>query len=429
MHSAFGAELKRLGLLGLAGLGAGALAGHPLVGLLLAVAGYSLWQLRQLYLLEEWLNGVKGNRQRLRGPWQEVVFRIERIRQRAKRRKKRLGKLLERFHATLDALPDAVFILDDQLRITWFNSAARRLFDPTKGEPVRRALPGAGVSAWLWQSPPHSPLGITLPGPQRRELELRLAPFGQGRWLLTGHDITEHKRVQAMRRDFIANVSHELRTPLTVVLGHLEMLADDPDAPPATHEALTAALRQAQRMERLVADLLLLSRLETEEQPLAEEPVAVPGLLRQLAEDARRLDPDRPPIDCRLDDTLGLRGSESELTSAFGNLIFNAVIHTPPGTPVTVRWHADQGAAVFEVIDAGPGIAEEHLERLTERFYRVDKGRSRAQGGTGLGLAIVRHVLRRHQARLEIDSRPGEGSRFGCRFPAARTLRLPTTSK
>ncbi len=424
MHSAFRAELKRLGLLGLAGLGAGALIGHPLVGLLLAVAGYSLWQLRQLYLLEEWLNGVKANRQRLRGPWQEVVFRIERIRQRAKRRKKRLGKLLKRFHATLDALPDAVFILDDELRITWFNTAARRLFDPCKAQPVRRFLPGARVSAWLWQSPPHAPLEITLPGPPRREIELNLAPFGNGRFLLTGHDITEHKRVQAMRRDFIANVSHELRTPLTVVLGHLEMLAEDPEVPPDSRAALGASLRQARRMERLVADLLLLSRLESEEQPLAEEPVAVPALLRQLVEDARRLDPDRRPFDCRIDETLGVRGSESELTSAFGNLIFNAVIHTPPGTPVTIRWQAERGQPVFEVIDAGPGIAAEHLERLTERFYRVDKGRSRARGGTGLGLAIVRHVLRRHQARLEIDSQPGRGSRFGCRFPAARALRL-----
>ncbi len=429
MHKHFRQELIRVALVAAGVVLLGWISGAWVLALLVGLGGYLLWQLRQLWLFEEWLLGVKRNRQRLRGVWREAADRIDRIRQRARQRKKRLGRLLHRFHDTLETLPDAAVILDGEYQILWFNSAARRLLGLTPGHRghnprLTRLLAGKGLRRWLADGIPDVPLQVTMEGPPRQELELRLLPFGDGQFLLTAHDITELQRVQAMRRDFIANVSHELRTPLTVVLGHLEMLAEDPEVPPDSRAALGASLRQARRMERLVADLLLLSRLESEEQPLAEEPVAVPALLRQLVEDARRLDPDRRPFDCRIDETLGVRGSESELTSAFGNLIFNAVIHTPPGTPVTIRWQAERGQPVFEVIDAGPGIAAEHLERLTERFYRVDKGRSRARGGTGLGLAIVRHVLRRHQARLEIDSQPGQGSRFGCRFPAARALRL-----
>ncbi len=431
MHEHFRQELIRLALVAAGTILLGWISGAWALALLVGLGGYLLWQLRQLWLFEEWLLGVKRNRQRLRGVWREAADRIARIRQRARQRKKRLGRLLHRFHETLETLPDAAVILDGEYQILWFNSAARRLLGLAPGQRGRnprltRLLAGKGVRRWLADGPPEAPLQVTMEGPPLRELELRLLPFGDGQFLLTAHDITELQRVQAMRRDFIANVSHELRTPLTVVKGYLEMLADD-RLPDHTAEAIRASLRQAQRMERLVEDLLLLSRLELEQSPPEQEPVTVARLLQGLAEDAEKLcETHGPhPLTLRLDPDLGLLGSESELASAFGNLLFNAIIHTPAGTPVTLAWEGlPGGGARLRVEDQGPGIAPEHLERLTERFYRVDKSRSRERGGTGLGLSIVRHVLKRHQARIEIESEPDQGSRFSCLFPAERVVKL-----
>jgi ABC-type phosphate transport system substrate-binding protein len=248
-----------------------------------------------------------------------------------------------------------------------------------------------------------------------------------GKYVEAGeNDNTELKRVEAVRRDFIADVSHELRTPLTVVAGYLEMLADEPNLPEDVHGALLASQRLAERMQSIVADLLMLSRLELEEdEPQAGEWVDVPELLQGLVQDARRLgDEAGHQIQLHADADLGLVGVESELGSAFGNLIFNGVQHTPARTPIDIYWGKNGDGARLVVADQGPGIAPEHLQRLTERFYRVDKSRSRDSGGTGLGLSIVRHVLKRHEAVIEIQSTPGEGSRFVCLFPASRVVKL-----
>jgi two-component system phosphate regulon sensor histidine kinase PhoR len=330
MHEHFRQELARIGAVAVGVALLGWISGAWALALLTGLGGYLLWQLRQLWLFEEWLLGAKRNRTRLRGIWSEAADRIRRTRRRARQRKKRLSQALPRL-----------------------------------------------------------------------------------------------EQLQVVRRDFIANVSHELRTPLTVVKGYLEMLAEDP-LPEEAREAVRASLRQAQRMERLVEDLLMLSRLELEEKPPVNEEVAVATLLRGLAADAAKLCEHHGdhPLDLHLDESLALRGSESELASAFGNLLFNAVLHTPPGTPIELRWERTAQGARLVVADRGPGIAPEHLERLTERFYRVDKSRSRERGGTGLGLSIVRHVLLRHQATLKIDSAPGEGSRFLCLFPQERVVTL-----
>ncbi len=432
MHERFRQELLRLLLVVAAVLLLGWLSGAWALALAAGLGGYILWQLRQVYLFEEWLMGVKSNRRALSGTWDLAAERIERIRQRARQRKKRMSRLLHRFHDTLETLPDAALILDRDRRILWFNSAARELLGldaASRERRLTRVLSGKGLRRWLAEGLPARPLEIERSGPPRRELQLRLLHFGEEQFLLTAHDVTELKRVQQVRRDFIANVSHELRTPLTVVKGYLEILAED-ELPPQTKEALRASLRQAQRMEQLVADLLMLSRLEMEEAPPGDEVVEVPRLLDALAQDARRLALTHGdhPLTLRIDRALGVRGSESELTSAFGNLLFNALLHTPAGTPVEVTWEKRDGGARLTVADRGPGIDPEHLERLTERFYRVDKGRSRERGGTGLGLSIVRHVLARHGGRIEIESRPGEGSRFIGLFPAERLVKLDSPS-
>jgi two-component system phosphate regulon sensor histidine kinase PhoR len=239
--------------------------------------------------------------------------------------------------------------------------------------------------------------------------------------LLVTRDVTEAARLEQMRRDFVANVSHEIRTPLTVVAGFVETLLDMEDLPAdERRRCLAMVQRQTDTMQRLVEDLLTLSTIENATQPAESVTVDVGALLHQVGADARALSAGRHRIDIRVDAPEALLGAPSELDSAVRNLLTNAVRYTPDGGQVTARWQVADGEGLLSVTDTGVGIAAEHLPRLTERFYRVDRGRSRETGGTGLGLAIVKHVAQRHQARLEIASRIGQGSTFTLRFPAAR---------
>jgi two-component system phosphate regulon sensor histidine kinase PhoR len=233
-------------------------------------------------------------------------------------------------------------------------------------------------------------------------------------------DVTQAERLDAVRRDFVANVSHELRTPLTVVNGFLETLLDSlPPLDDLRQRHLALMHEQAVRMSRLVEDLLMLSRLEAEATPLADEDIDMPALVAELAAEARALSAGRHQIAFDAG-PMDLRGSRDELRSAFGNLVSNAVRYTPSGGRISLSWRVQEEGAVFEVSDTGIGIAAEHLPRLTERFYRVDRSRSRETGGTGLGLAIVKHVLLRHHGRLQVDSALGQGSRFSAWLPAVR---------
>jgi len=256
-----------------------------------------------------------------------------------------------------------------------------------------------------------------------RVMSLQLVPFGERQKLLLGRDITRWERLETTRRDFIANVSHELRTPLTVVRGFLETLEDmeKPDAE-MTRRSIRLMAQQTNRMTRLVEDLLTLSRLESAQNPLREEDVNVPELLRSLHQDAVALSAGRHRIRLRIDASYWLKGNTEELRSAFGNLLSNAVRYTPEGGEIELSWTRTDGQVAFGVRDNGIGIEPQHIDRLTERFYRVDKSRSRETGGTGLGLAIVKHVLMRHQARLDIESSPGRGSLFSVVFPDTRLL-------
>lgn len=430
MHDNFLVELGRLLVIGLSILLFGLLSGVWSLPIFIGLGGYIVWHLRQLFIMEEWLHGVERDESHLGAIWRYIAARIKKARNRSRQRKKRLSRLLHRFYDTLEAMPDAAIILENDLRVQWFNSAAHDLLGlemsaRKKNQRIPHLIPEQGFQRWITEKDCSATLELICPANAARVLQMRMVGFGHDQYLLLAHDITELKRVESVRRDFIADVSHELRTPLTVVAGYLEMLADEQGLPEDIHQALMASRRQSARMQSIVADLLMLSRLELDEEELPSgETVAVPALLEGLVEDAHRLSEGGHLIQLHADTSLGLSGSESELGSAFGNLIFNAVQHTPEGTPVDVYWGQDGDGARLVVADRGPGIAVEHLARLTERFYRVDKSRSRERGGTGLGLSIVRHVLKRHAAVVEIHSIPGEGSRFVCLFPASRIVKL-----
>jgi two-component system phosphate regulon sensor histidine kinase PhoR len=281
--------------------------------------------------------------------------------------------------------------------------------------------------AVLGAEPDGPPLRIKVTRDGRElALALQVVPYGEEQKLLLSRDVTRFEEVETIRRDFVANVSHELRTPITVVAGFLENLADMPKPLPELLERSVHLMRdQTLRMQRLVEDLLTLSRLESEQYPLKEARVDVCDLARKLGADARGLSHGRHRLQLDVDSRSWLNGSEDELRSAFGNLVSNAVRYTPEGGRITIGWSSRGTEAVFWVQDTGIGIEPEHIPRLTERFYRVDRSRSRATGGTGLGLAIVKHVLHRHQARLEIVSEPGKGSTFSVVFPHARVLETP----
>ncbi len=254
-------------------------------------------------------------------------------------------------------------------------------------------------------------------------LSIKLISYGENQRLLISRDITQLERIETIRRDFVANVSHELRTPLTVVNGFVETLQDMPSRDnEMAQRALQLMGEQTRRMEHLVDDLLTLSRLEDDHNRLREEKVEIAPLLDEVLRDGRLLSNGRHHIDLQVTCDADISGSRDELRSAFSNLLSNAIHYTPEGGHIDVRWSLHDGHAVFAVQDSGIGIAPQHISRLTERFYRVDRSRSRETGGTGLGLAIVKHVVMRHQARLNISSEEGRGSTFAIVFPVARML-------
>jgi two-component system phosphate regulon sensor histidine kinase PhoR len=246
-----------------------------------------------------------------------------------------------------------------------------------------------------------------------------VVPYGEDQRLVLTRDVTQFKQVERMRREFVANVSHELRTPLTVISGFLETLRDEKDAA-AARRYIDLMNEQSRRMQHLVEDLLTLSSLESSPPPPLEERIEMGPLLDRLGAEARALSGGRHRIEVEAQSNVGLLGSEKEISSAFGNLVSNAIRYTPEGGTVRLKWHDTSDGAAFDVEDTGIGIAAEHIPRLTERFYRVDRGRSRESGGTGLGLAIVKHALGRHGAMLDVASKPGEGSRFTARFAGPR---------
>lgn len=358
--------------------------------------------------------------------WQEVFDQIYAEVRKQKKAKERLAGTLDRFLSAAEALPDGVVILDDNDRIEWCNPASCEHLSLNRkldmGQPITHLLRYPSLRDYLKQQDFSHPVIIRITRPVEQTLSAQVVPFDSTRKLLLSRDITQLERVQTVHRDFVANVSHELRTPLTVVGGFIETMIDMPSSDAKTREThLQLMYEQTQRMQRLVEDLLTLSKLESGAQ-VREEEVDIPQLMQLLRTEANGLSQGRHTVEIGRLDRPRLIGNHDELHSALGNLVSNAIRYTPPGGTITIGWEKREDTACFTCRDTGIGIAPEHIPRLTERFYRVDRGRSRNTGGTGLGLAIVKHILHRHQAQMLITSELGKGSEFAVKFPPARVI-------
>ena len=363
-----------------------------------------------------------------RGVWAPLfasIYRRARIRTAYERD---LRHIIERFQQASAAIPDGIVVLDASNRIDWANPRALAQLgldlNQDRGQPIVNLVRQPEFLRYMEAGDYAASIVVPSIRDAARTLLLQLVPFAADQKLLMSRDVTELEAVARMRRDFIANVSHELKTPLTVISGFVETLQDiDVDERQRTR-FLQLMHEQAKNMQRLVADLLTLSALESDQNPVHEERFDVVPLLLALSADAKALSKGEHQVALDIREAATVYGSREELASAFGNLVSNAVRYTPPKGTITLAWRVDDdGTGVFAVIDTGIGITAEYLPRLTERFYRVDRSRSRATGGTGLGLAIVKHVLLRHQAELEIASERGKGSTFAVRLPANRVQR------
>ena len=388
---------------------------------------------KQLFKLVQWLNDARIETiPEAGGVWDEAFSQLYRMVKRHNVTKQKLADELQHMEQATAALPEGVAILNEVNRIEWFNPIAQSHFDLDAEHDIMQDI------TYLVRQPEfveylHAPHhGESNPGkplmmrPARHDemvLSIRLIPYGGDKRLLISRDITQFERVEAMRRDFVANVSHELRTPLTVVNGFVENLLDMPDlGQESARRALQLMAEQTQRMENLVADLLTLSRLENDFSPLREEVVDMMGLLDEIYREGQLLSGKKHTLRLEVLSNAKLLGNREELHSAFGNLLGNAIRYTPEGGTIILSWAERDNQPVFCVQDSGIGIASEHIPRLTERFYRVDRSRSRETGGTGLGLAIVKHIAMRHQAKFEISSVEGKGSIFALVFPVKRQM-------
>ena len=358
------------------------------------------------------------------GVWGEIISQIVRLHRRKRFHKQRFVQLMRQLQRSTAALPNGVVILNPQREIVWFNRTAGRLLDLRRavdlGLRIENLLREPEFTRYLRLQDYSNPVIVRRASREDCYLSLQIVPYGDGQQLLLADDVSRQMRLEAVRRDFVANASHELRSPLTVICGYLETLSQDPALDRDLAGPVAEMRRQAERMTGIIHDLLELSRLEQPGDPVGGEPVDVAALLALLRKDvlARPVHPREVRV--RIDSDAALIGEESEIHSAFSNLVDNAAKYTPAEGSIEMRWWVDEDGGHFSVTDTGIGIPSEHIPRLTERFYRVDPGRSRATGGSGLGLAIVKHVLQRHGAELEVRSAIGKGSTFSCHFPPQR---------
>jgi len=398
--------------------------------LALGMLGVIALHLRGLSRLAQWASGdLDAPVPEASGPWGKAFSLIHR-RARARTAVQRdLAHTIARFQSAAEAIPDGMIVLDAQNRIRWANRRAQRQLAVSPqsdiGAPLANLMREPAFVRYLDGGDFDEAVVVPSPREAGVTLSMQLVPFGVAEKLLICRDITQLETVARMRRDFIANVSHELKTPLTVVSGFVETMQDLDLDDNQRKRYLALMQEQAKSMRHLVADLLALSTLESEQYGIAETTFAVAPLVGALLADAHALSGGVHDISAAQVEAAEVTGSRDEIASAFGNLVSNAIRYTPPRGRIMLGFRVDDdGSGVFSVQDSGIGIAPEHIPRLTERFYRVDRSRSRATGGTGLGLAIVKHVLLRHQATLEIDSIAGSGSTFSVRLPASRVRRV-----
>lgn len=437
MNGIWGRSLTLLALLALACSVAWPIFGATAaVGLFAAILlGSVFLHLRNISRLLQWLRDPKPDTvPQAHGIWDEVFAALYRMLRHQRQSETQLAATLNDFRLAGAAMPDGMVVLDQADRIEWCNPRAQQHFgldrERDNGQQITYLVRHPQFAEKLHSRNYGEPLTLRQSRAADLVLSVQIVPYGDRQKLVISRDITELERVETMRRDFVANVSHELRTPLTVLAGFLETISDM-KAPEGglLARALPLMMDQARRMQHLVEDLLTLSRLETSGNPLHDERVDVPGLARSLYQDALALSAGRHRVALDIESEDWLAGSEHELRSAFSNMLSNAIRYTPEGGEVAIAWKRQGDQAAFSVRDSGIGIQPQHISRLTERFYRVDRSRSRETGGTGLGLAIVKHVLNRHQGWLEIMSEPERGSTFIALFPAQRVIAADSIAK
>lgn len=366
-----------------------------------------------------------------RWSWEPLFYGLNQMQMRNRRRRRELGQLIKRFRSGAESLPDAVVLTTEEGNIFWCNGLAQELlgfrWPEDNGQHIFNLLRYPEFRVWIQARDFSRALNLQLNN--EHYVEFRVMPYSEGQLLMVARDVTQMRQLEGARRNFFANVSHELRTPLTVLQGYLEMMEDAKLEEPFRTKALDTMQDQTRRMDGLVKQLLTLSKIEASANMDLHEKVDIPVMLGMLEREVQTLSGGQHEVVYRVNDKLKVFGNEDQLRSAVSNLVYNAVNHTPPGTRIEVSWQQTPQGAQFQISDNGPGIAPQHLPRLTERFYRVDKARSRQTGGSGLGLAIVKHALSHHNARLEVMSEVGVGTRF--MFTLAPRLIVPSdnTSK
>jgi two-component system, OmpR family, phosphate regulon sensor histidine kinase PhoR len=399
--------------------------GNPWAGLSLACGAYLCWQLVTLSRVEWWVRH-RGFAEPpdIGGPWGEVITEIVRLHRRKRYHKQRFMQLFRQIQRSTAALPDGVVILNDLREIVWFNRMAGQplfLRRPTDlGLRIDNLVRQPEFLRYLNSGQFTNPVILRGGKGDHLYLSLQVVPYGEGQLLMLVRDVSRQMRLEAMRKDFVANASHELRSPLTVISGYLETLSQDPVMDMELQGPIGEMRRQAERMTTIITELLELSRLEAAQDEIDTTPVDVTALMAMLRKDVLARPEHPAEVRLRVDTDAMLTGNESEIHSAFSNLVDNAAKYTPDSGSIEIGWRVDAEGGHFSVTDTGIGIHADHIPRLTERFYRVDAGRGRDTGGSGLGLAIVKHVLQRHGATLEIASVQGRGSTFTCHFPPQR---------
>jgi len=432
MREGFKNELWRILGVTLAAALLGVIWGDVILLLLSGVLAYLGWHMFVLIRFSRGLIAGKEFRPPFPGGvWKDVFEQIRRMQSRNLKRKRKQIRFFSRFREAASAAPDAVVLMGKNGEVEWCNPAAQRMlglyWPKCMGRTLISDMQHPVLKEYLERGNFNRPIEFPSPVNKAAILSLRITSFGKKHQkLLLARDITQVYHLDQVRRDFVANVSHELRTPLTVITGFLENLSAVGSEKPQWSRSIELMQEQSRRMQSIISDLLALSRLDMENATKASDPVSVPHLLSAIVQEARALSREHHVLKLESDPELLLKGDKDELYSAFSNLVFNAVQHTPPRSLIRIQWYADDGGAHYMVSDNGPGIPGRHLPRLTERFYRVDKGRSRQSGGTGLGLAIVKHAIYRHGGELQIVSEMGKGSSFTCHFPVSRVVKRPS---
>ena len=418
-------EIWRIVLVGLVAFFSGWNLGHPLEIFLLGVGVYMLWTFHTISLLFKWIDkGMRGIPPETDGVWGEVSDTLNRQRRRHRRTQEKMRKTIRRANRLTEALDEGIMVLRSDLTIDWWNNSAASLLglrSSDRGSAVMNLIRDPEFVEYIHQDEFIDSIELSSIIQSERLLKLSASRFGANEIALVVTDITRLNSLEQLRKEFVGNVSHELRTPLTVMRGYLETLQDMPSNTPSANAAFEQMSEQVTRMQALADDLIMISRLEADNQQLVVEAIKVKGLLLSIRTEAEALSDGKHTITLDCAEAIIIQAQDSDIRSALGNIVFNAVRHNPEGANIEIKVTEYQDFTDIAIRDDGVGIDTAEIPRLTERFYRGDSSRNSDTGGTGLGLAIVKHSINRCGGRLIINSRLGHGAEFICRLPKDNT--------